>query len=45
MKKLIAVAMAAACAVAQAAKITVKNFDEDLGTVYVNGGNCKTLLG
>ena len=28
--------MAAACAVAQAAKITVENFDEDLGTVYVN---------
>ena len=37
MKKLIAIAMVAACAVAQAAKITVKNFDEDLGTVYVNG--------
>ena len=36
MKKLIAVAMVAACAAAQAAKITVKNFDEDLGTVYVN---------
>ena len=37
MKKLmIAVAMGSLCAVAQAAKITVANFDEDLGTVYVN---------
>lgn len=36
MKKLIAIAMGSLCAVAQAAKITVKNFDEDLGTVYVN---------
>ena len=37
MKKLIAVAMVVTCAAAQAATLTVKNFDEDLATVYVNG--------
>ena len=37
MKKLIAVAMVAACAAAQAATLTVRNFDDDLATVYVNG--------
>ena len=36
MKRLISVAMVALCAVAQAATITVKNFDADLATVYVN---------
>ena len=37
MKKLMmAVAMGSLCAVTQAAKITVENFDDDLATVYVN---------
>ena len=36
MKRLVAIAMVALCAAAQAVTITVRNFDADLATVYVN---------